>query len=490
MSHQERRNTMATMTELSPTARKIPSLCSIRYGIALIAHFCSLTLMAQNTIINITMVVMVNSTDHQSQLNRSAEGLSADLFDDPDKAPKNPPARAPVYNWSPQIQGIIFSSIQYGMLLTQFPGGYLAGRLGTKRVVGVALFVSSLLTLCIPVAANLGLGLLIATRIVQGLSQGVGYGGQLAVWQRWAPPHERSSLCSIALSGMILGAFLVTLMGGLISQALGWPFVFYIFGGIGCVCCLLWCVVVYDDPGSHPWISTSEKEYIISSLDQQVSSEKQSLPIKAMLSSLPLWSICLCSFSHQWLINTFLMYTPTYISFVFKVNIRDNGLLSSLPFLVSWVIGILTGKVADFLLVKNFRLVTVRKVVTILGTLPPSVLLAALPYLNSSYVTTITFLTISCGLCPLPQAGVYINALDIAPRYSDVLLGASRGFAPIAAVLVPTVSGFLLNQDPEFGWKNIFFLLFAINILGLIFYLIFGKADVQDWAKERKLTRL
>ncbi|XP_073938828.1 sodium-dependent phosphate transport protein 4 isoform X3 [Castor canadensis] len=446
--------------------------------------------MAQNTIINITMVVMVNSTDHQSQLNRSAEGLSADLFDDPDKAPKNPPARAPVYNWSPQIQGIIFSSIQYGMLLTQFPGGYLAGRLGTKRVVGVALFVSSLLTLCIPVAANLGLGLLIATRIVQGLSQGVGYGGQLAVWQRWAPPHERSSLCSIALSGMILGAFLVTLMGGLISQALGWPFVFYIFGGIGCVCCLLWCVVVYDDPGSHPWISTSEKEYIISSLDQQVSSEKQSLPIKAMLSSLPLWSICLCSFSHQWLINTFLMYTPTYISFVFKVNIRDNGLLSSLPFLVSWVIGILTGKVADFLLVKNFRLVTVRKVVTILGTLPPSVLLAALPYLNSSYVTTITFLTISCGLCPLPQAGVYINALDIAPRYSDVLLGASRGFAPIAAVLVPTVSGFLLNQDPEFGWKNIFFLLFAINILGLIFYLIFGKADVQDWAKERKLTRL
>jgi ACS family sodium-dependent inorganic phosphate cotransporter-like MFS transporter 1/2/3/4 len=76
-----------------------------------------------------------------------------------------------VYNWSPQIQGIIFSSIQYGMLLTQFPGGYLAGRLGTKRVVGVALFVSSLLTLCIPVAANLGLGLLIATRIVQGLSQ-------------------------------------------------------------------------------------------------------------------------------------------------------------------------------------------------------------------------------------------------------------------------------------------------------------------------------
>ncbi|KAI2541070.1 solute carrier family 17 member 3, partial [Homo sapiens] len=51
-------------------------------------------------------------------------------------------------------------------------------------------------------------------------------------------------------------------------------------------------------------------------------------------------------------------------------------------------------------------------------------------------------------------------------------------------------SGFLLSQDPEFGWRNVFFLLFAVNLLGLLFYLIFGEADVQEWAKERKLTRL
>ena len=67
-------------------------------------------------------------------------------------------------------------------------------------------------------------------------------------------------------------------------------------------------------------------------------------------------------------------------------------------------------------------------------------------------------------------------------------MGASRAFAQISAVLAPTVSGFLLSQDPEFGWRNVFSLSFVINTLGLIFYLIFGKADVQDWAKERKLS--
>ena len=76
-----------------------------------------------------------------------------------------------MYDWSPQIQGIIFGSVNYGMMLTTAPSGYLAGRIGTKRVVGVSLVVSSLLIIFTPLAADLGLAFLIATRTVQGLAQ-------------------------------------------------------------------------------------------------------------------------------------------------------------------------------------------------------------------------------------------------------------------------------------------------------------------------------
>ncbi|XP_055470497.1 sodium-dependent phosphate transport protein 4 isoform X2 [Psammomys obesus] len=445
---------MATMVELSPTGeqndyvlgkpadkktppQRVPGLCSVRYGIAFITHFCNFTLLAQNAIISITMVAMVNSTDHAPHLNGSSEELPAGLNGAKhEEASKHLSVKAPVYNWSPQTQGIIFSSVQYGMVLMQGPGGYLAGKIGTKKLVGIALIGSSLLTLCIPLAANLGLAYLLATRAIQGLTQGTGYGGQLALWQRWAPPNERGRLCSIALSGMILGIFTVLLVGGIISNSLGWPFVFYIFGGIGVVCWILWLILVYDDPVSHPWISDPEKEYILSSLDHQ------------------------------------------------------NGFLSSLPFLVAWTIGILGGQLADFLLSKNFSVVTVRKTVTTLGTIPPATLVVALPYVRSSFITTVTFLTLACGICPLSQPGVYINALDIAPRYASFLMGTSRGFAHSSAVLVPIVGGFFLNQDSEFGWRNFFFLSFAISLFGLILFLVFGKADVQEWAKERKVTRL
>uniref|UniRef100_A0A452V563 Solute carrier family 17 member 3 n=1 Tax=Ursus maritimus TaxID=29073 RepID=A0A452V563_URSMA len=389
------------------TMVKSLNLCSTRYGVAFIIHICNFIATAQQNVMSITMVAMVNSTDHRFLFNGSTEGLPGDSFRG--------------LNDTPDI-----------------------------------------------------------------------FGGQFALWEKWGPPHERSRLCSIGISGMILGIFTIILLGGIICQTLGWPFAFYILGAMGCVYSLLWFVLLYDDPVSHPWINVTEKEYILSSLAHQiqVSPCKQPLPIKAMLRSLPLWSMFVCSFSHQWLIVTVIVYTPTYISFLFNINVRDNGFLSALPFIIAWVTGILGGHLADFLLTKNFRLITVRKAATFLGNFPPSVLLAVLPFLTPSYITTMTLLTLSCGLGPICQSGVSINALDVAPRHSSFLMGTTRAFAYTAGILAPSVNGFLLTQDPEFGWRNVFLLLLAINLSGLIFYLVFGDADVQDWAKERKLTRL
>ncbi|VCX12172.1 unnamed protein product [Gulo gulo] len=51
-----------------------------------------------------------------------------------------------------------------------------------------------------------------------------------------------------------------------------------------------------------------------------------------MLRSLPLWSICVCGFSHQWLLITLIAYTPTYINSVFNINVRDVSAFPSMPF--------------------------------------------------------------------------------------------------------------------------------------------------------------
>lgn len=77
----------------------------------------------------------------------------------------------PVYNWSPKIQGIIFSSIFYGVIITQIPVGYLSEKYSIKKMIGSALFLSSLLSLLMPMAAEGGEAFLLACRVVQGAAQ-------------------------------------------------------------------------------------------------------------------------------------------------------------------------------------------------------------------------------------------------------------------------------------------------------------------------------
>ena len=65
----------------------------MRYGIAFVTHFCNFTLMAQNSIISITMVAMVNNTDHPPHLNSSTEQLPAGLSGDQHEASKHLPIK-------------------------------------------------------------------------------------------------------------------------------------------------------------------------------------------------------------------------------------------------------------------------------------------------------------------------------------------------------------------------------------------------------------
>ncbi|XP_031522836.1 probable small intestine urate exporter isoform X4 [Papio anubis] len=415
--------------------------CSVRHGLALILQLCNFSIYTQQMNLSIAIPAMVNNTAPPSQPNASTERPSTDSQD----------------YWNETLKE--FKTMV--MVLT----------------------------------------------------------GQYSIWVKWAPPLERSQLTTIAGSGSMLGSFIVLLVGGLLCQTIGWPYVFYIFGGIGCACCLLWFPLIYDDPVNHPFISAGEKRYIVCSLAQQDCSPGWSLPIRAMIKSLPLWAILISYFCEYWLFYTIMAYTPTYISSVLQANLRDSGILSALPFVVGCICIILGGLLADFLLSRKIlRLITIRKLFTAIGkgeaghrgecgklraasslfcvcpptpgVLFPSVILVSLPWVRSSHSMTMTFLVLSSAISSFCESGALVNFLDIAPRYTGFLKGLLQVFAHIAGAISPTAAGFFISQDSEFGWRNVFLLSAAVNISGLVFYLIFGRADVQDWAKEQTFTHL
>ncbi|KAK6051981.1 hypothetical protein COOONC_10515 [Cooperia oncophora] len=79
-------------------------------------------------------------------------------------------------------------------------------------------------------------------------------------------------------------------------------------------------------------------------------------------------------------------------------------------------------------------------------------------------------------------AGFNVNHFDIAPRYASILMGLSNGFGALAGL-----SGFItqhLTVNNPAGWKYCFLLAMSVDIFGIIFFLLFAKGEVQDWARE------
>ncbi|XP_032318504.1 probable small intestine urate exporter isoform X2 [Camelus ferus] len=432
-------------TAQAHTSRK--GFCSVRHGLAFIMHFCNFSILTQQMNMSIAIPAMVNNTALPSLPNASTEKPPTESQDNWNETLKEFKVVAAMYDWSPEIQGIILSSLNFGSFLAPIPSVFLVELFGAKYLTGAGIFISSVLNLFIPLAADTGVTLLIVLRVIQGLVQVLALTCQYSIWARWAPPMERSQLTTIAQSGSVLGCFIIFLAGGHICQTIGWPYVFYIFGGTGCACSFLWILLIYDDPVNHPFISTSEKEYIIFSLAQEDSPPGWSLPIKDMLKSLPLWSILIFHFTDYWHFFLITMYTPIYINSVLQANIRDSGILSALPFASASIFIVLEGLLADFLLSRKIlKLITIRKLFTTIGVLFPAALSVSLFWVRSSFSTTMVFLMLSSVIKSLIQSGAFVSFLDIAPRYSALLRGLTQIFSYMAGAISPTVAGFLIEQ--------------------------------------------
>ena len=78
---------------------------------------------------------------------------------------------AETYHWDEVTQNQILSAFFYGYLVTQIPGGWLAGKYGGKWLFGIGVLCTTVLTLLTPLAASAGFRWLIAVRVLEGLGE-------------------------------------------------------------------------------------------------------------------------------------------------------------------------------------------------------------------------------------------------------------------------------------------------------------------------------
>ncbi len=139
----------------------------------------------------------------------------------------------------------------------------------------------------------------------------------------------------------------------------GWPLAFYIFGILGVIWFVFWLYLVYDTPHSHPRITTAEREYIeraVKRPDDELldPAEENVVPWRSIITSGPLWAILVTQCGLSWAFYTQLTELPTYMENILHMDIEQNSILSALPYLTSWIMGIVFSIFADWLLKKGY----------------------------------------------------------------------------------------------------------------------------------------
>nr|KAF6342053.1 solute carrier family 17 member 5 [Myotis myotis] len=435
----------------APQAEAAPVCCSARYNLAVLAFFGFFILYALRVNLSVALVDMVesNTTLANNRTSKECAEHSASI------------------------------KVMHNHTI---PGGYVASKVGGKLLLGFGILGTAVFTLFTPIAADIGVGALIALRALEGLGEGVTFPAMHAMWSSWAPPLERSKLLSISYAGAQLGTVISLPLSGIICVYMDWTYVFYFFGIVGIIWFVLWIWLVSNTPETHKTVSHQEKEYILSSLKNQLSSQK-SVPWTPMLKSLPLWAIVVAHFSYNWTFYTLLTLLPTYMKEILRFNVQENGILSAVPYFGCWLCMIMSGQAADHLRAKwNFSTVCVRKLFSLIGMIGPAVFLVAAGFIGCDYSLAVAFLTISTTLGGFCSSGFSINHLDIAPSYAGILLGITNTFATIPGMIGPVIAKSLTPENTIREWQTVFWIAAAINVFGAIFFTLFGKGEVQNWA--------
>jgi len=378
------------------------------------------------------------------------------------------------FGWNKTTSGFVMSSFFIGYLLTQVPGGLLAGRLGGKHVLAAGVLFWSLFTALTPPAAYAGFAVLIAVRIAMGMGEGVTFPSIYALFARWVPANRRSRAAGLVFSAIPLGVVCAQLATPQLVTSFGWPWAFYAFALLGPLWWALWQPLTASSPVEHPRVEEAELRELAG--ESAAAALPPAPSNRALLGSAAVWAIVIGHFCSNWSLYVLLSWAPFYLLERFGVDFGAIGLYVMAPSIVSFVCLNGAGALGDALIARGLRVVSVRKLMQTIGFGGQIVALLALTQVETAGAA-VAVMCMSTLFGAAVAAGYACNHLDIAPRHAGALMGLSNTAGTIPGVLGVTFSGWLV--DVTGSWSAVFLVAAGIKVVGLAFFLVFAKGEQQ-----------
>lgn len=240
------------------------------------------------------------------------------------------------FHWTNEVQQIITGSYMVAFALPQLPLTRMAMKYGVRHYIAISLITMGLSCILTPAACQVGWPLVVALRLLNGLSGSAMLPCSIELIQSWFPFLEAPyGLAALQFTEMIL-IILAPLVSGRLA-AVHWSHAFY-WPGVVCISfAIIWWVLARDKPSASKFVSDKELAIIQepNSSDKQVQDETDKELDKHDPASTPWYVIFkypdMCVLAICWTVHCisfsgFLFLMPNYFKKIMQLSIETNGM--------------------------------------------------------------------------------------------------------------------------------------------------------------------
>ncbi|CAH2096622.1 unnamed protein product [Euphydryas editha] len=387
------------------------------------------------------------------------------------------------YNWPKSTQEMVLGSFFLGYSIMMLPMGIICQRYGGKIPLQIAMFVSALVSLIAPWCVSWGgWKTLSAFRLLQGISQAGLYPALQTLMTNWIPINERASISSFVYTASGVGTVIAFQLGGILAfSRFEWPSTFWVTGVLCSIGFVLITIFGAASPKYYKSISEGEKAYILGKVQNRTET-KAKVPWKAVLKSKPLWATMTAHIGIGMCFMFFFVQVPTYMYAVLKLNIRNSGILSSLPYFASFFSSIAFGTVCDYL--TNRKIISVktsRKLFNSIASVIPAICLTWSVYTTNT-VLAVTLFILYMSATAAMHTSLVVNYMDLAPNYSGLLMATGNTLMNIGSLATPVIiSHVVTDVTDQHQWRIVMLMMAGFVFSSNIIFVLFMSADVQPW---------
>ena len=274
-------------------------------------------------------------------------------------------------------------------------------------------------------------------RAILGVAEAGNWPGAAKGNAEWFPTKERALAQGIFNSGAAIGGIIAIPAIAMMTIYFSWQLIFIVVGALGFLWLVPWLVLVKAPPGSHPWITDEEKQYIltgqrmVSSDDAADCKSEYNPSTKELLSKKQSWGVIIASAAIDPIWWLFVFWIPIYLNEVYGMDVKSIGLYGWVPYVGAMLGAWFGGLLAQNRIKAGWNTDKTRKLVITLGCviMLPSLLAMANP---GSAITAVLIMAVILFGFQTAIGNVQTLPSDLLGKKS---VGTLSGFSGMAAKL-------------------------------------------------------